>query len=130
MPRRSKTYRSPRDWVSSGTWPDGTFHHDAPEDVAVAVAIAKALEDALEGRNRTQVAGDAEIERSTLYDILQGRTWPDTVTLAKLERELNRGLWPTFPTEPLDRATTANEPDSRSSHAPDSGEDTARRTGG
>ena len=93
----------PRDWISQGTWPDGPFTKDAPEDVAVAVAIARALDTALEGRNKSEIAKAANIERTTLYDILAGRSWPDTVTLAKLERELSQGLWPPFPVPPLER---------------------------
>lgn len=110
MPNRSKSYRSPRDWLAAGTWPDGSFNHDAPEDVAVAVAIARALQEALEDRNKSRVASDAGIQRSTLYDILDGRSWPDTATLAKLERELDRGLWPAHPTPRLLRHGTSSRP--------------------
>ena len=73
----------------SGTWPDGTFSQDAPDAVAYAVAIALALAAALKGRNKSEVAAAAGLERSTLYDILAGQTWPDTVTLARLEACLN-----------------------------------------
>jgi hypothetical protein len=103
MPRRSTFYGVPKDWISNGEWPTCTFRHDAPAEVAVAVAIAKALSQALETRNKTQVASAAQIERSTLYDIIAGRSWPDTVTLAKLERELDQGLWPSHPVDDVDR---------------------------
>ncbi|KRF45101.1 hypothetical protein ASH01_14355 [Terrabacter sp. Soil811] len=62
------------------------------------MAIARSLDQALEGQVRARVAHDAGIERSTLYDILAGNTWPDMVTLAKLEQCLNVTLWPTRPT--------------------------------
>lgn len=103
MPRRSSQYRVPRDWLTSGTWPNGTFAADSPEVVAHAVAIANALEDALGKANRSQVCANAGIQRSTLYDILAGRSWPDTVTLARLELELNKTLWPTDGAPPLHR---------------------------
>lgn len=103
MPRRSASYRAPGDWLESGSWPDGTFSQDAPDEIAHAVAIAVALSSALEGRNKSEVAAAAQIERSTLYDILAGRTWPDTLTLAKLEAHLSRSLWPADPAPVLRR---------------------------
>jgi DNA-binding phage protein len=102
MPRRRNG--APREWVSEGTWPDATFRSDAPVEVAHAVAIAAGLAAALEGRNKSDVAADAGVDRSTLYDILAGRAWPDTFTLAKLERHLGASLWPTDPTPSLRRA--------------------------
>lgn len=100
---RQPGYRVPCDWLAEGDWPTGEFERDAPEDVAVAVAIAKALQVALEGRNKTRIATAAGIERSTLYDILAGRSWPDMISLSKLERELDQGLWPQHPVEELKR---------------------------
>ena len=97
MPRRSGPAGSPSDWVAEGAWPDGPLREGAPSVVAYAVAIAKALDQALEGQVRARVAEEAGIERSTLYDILAGNTWPDMVTLAKLEQCLNVTLWPTQP---------------------------------
>ena len=55
------------------------------------------------------MAAAAQIDRSTIYDILAGRSWPDTVTLAKLERHLNLGLWPTHP-RPAPAAEPPDEP--------------------
>lgn len=107
MPRRSSSYRVPCEWLVEGTWPDGKFAADTPAAVAHAVAIARALSEALRGENKSQIAARAEIERSTLYDILAGKSWPDTVTLAKLERELSLTLWPQSPSLELQRA---NEP--------------------
>ena len=103
MPRRSASYRAPSDWLETGTWPDGTFAADAPVEVAHAVAIALALTAALEDRNKSEVAAAAQIERSTLYDILNGRTWADTLTLAKLEAHLQTSLWPSDPAPDLRR---------------------------
>ncbi|WP_460525755.1 helix-turn-helix domain-containing protein [Conyzicola nivalis] len=34
------------------------------------------------------------IDHSTIYAILQGNSWPDISTLAKLERGLDCDLWP------------------------------------
>lgn len=103
MPRRSSSYGAPRDWVLEGEWPTATFREDTPGMVGHAVAIAVALSVALEGRSKSEVAKEADIERSTLYDILAGKTWPDTVTLAKLEAHLDTRLWPSEPSPDLAR---------------------------
>jgi hypothetical protein len=97
VPRRSSAYRAPQDWLVSGTWPDGSFDPETPVAVAHAVAISVALTAALQGRNKSDVAKAAQIERSTLYDMLNGTTWPDTVTLANLEAILEVTLWPSKP---------------------------------
>jgi len=34
MPRRRLPYRSPREWITEGEWPEGTFSEDAPTTVA------------------------------------------------------------------------------------------------
>ncbi len=34
------------------------------------------------------------LARSTVQDLLAGRTWADLVTLAKLEEVVDAGLWP------------------------------------
>lgn len=101
MPRRSREYRTPRDWLAEGEWPDGTFLEDAPTAVAYAVEIARRLDDSLQGRSKAELARQAGIERTTLYDVLSGRTWPDAVTLAKLEEALKARLWPDQPVPPL-----------------------------
>jgi DNA-binding phage protein len=101
VPRRSQQYRTPRDWLATGEWPDGRFVADTPNVVAYAVEIARRLQVELKGQSKSEVAREAEIERSTLYDILSGRTWPDAVTLAKLELVLETRLWPDFPVKEL-----------------------------
>ncbi|GAA3221215.1 helix-turn-helix domain-containing protein [Oerskovia jenensis] len=101
MPRRSQEYRTPRDWLAEGDWPEGTFTADAPTAVAYAVEIARRLGCSLEGQTKTSLARQAGLERTTIYDLLAGRTWPDAVTLAKLEEALETRLWPDHPVPPL-----------------------------
>lgn len=102
MPRKN-SFKVPREWVVSGEWPSGSFDPETPDAVAHAVAVATALESALEGRNKSAVAAAAEIERSTLYDILAGKSWADMLTLAKLEAHLDATLWPREPAPKLKR---------------------------
>lgn len=101
MPRRSQEYRTPREWLATGDWPEGRFVAEAPTAVAYAVAISRTLHERLEGKSKAELARRAGIERTTLYDLLSGRSWPDAVTLAKLEEALEARLWPEHPVPPL-----------------------------
>lgn len=74
---------------------------NAPPAVAYAVAISRRLEEGLGSRSKAGVAREANLERSTLYDLLAGRTWPDAITIAQLEQVLETRLWPDHPVTPL-----------------------------
>lgn len=97
MPRRSERDAAPRQWLVAGEWPEGEFHEDAPDTVAYAVEIAKALEKALGGETKASVAASAQIQRTVLYRILEGASWPDSLSVAKLELALGAKLWPADP---------------------------------
>ena len=92
-PRRSPA-GPPRDFLAQGEWPDGVLRDGAPVAARYALELSKNLREATEGRAMAAVAEEADIARSTLYDILQGRTWADLQTLAKLEVTLGTQLWP------------------------------------
>jgi len=96
MPNRRSTVRPPRDYVS-GEWPYGLPVADAPRALQHARAISLRLVEALEGRNVSEVAQQADLARSTLYDLAQGRTWPDLISLGKLEDALGVPLLPALP---------------------------------
>ena len=97
MPRRRGVQGPPAEHLAAGLWPDGTPRTDAPLAVAYAQEIATRLQEALEDRTISDVASQASLARSTIHDLLTGRTWPDIVTLAKLEYELGTRLWPDRP---------------------------------
>jgi hypothetical protein len=92
-PRRNPT-GPPREYLVKGDWPDGRLKKDAPVAARYALELSKRLREATEGRPLVSVAEEASIARSTLYDLLQGRTWADLQTLAKLETVLGCRLWP------------------------------------
>lgn len=94
MPKRRTVLGPPRDYLASGTWPGGSVAKGAPPAVGYAKEISKRLGAALAERNQSAAAEQADLARSTLHDILTGRTWPDVVTLAKFERLLGVRLWP------------------------------------
>jgi transcriptional regulator with XRE-family HTH domain len=83
--------------VASGQWPRGRLVRGVPVAVRYARDISLRLERALDGKVIAQVARDADVVRSTLYDIMSGRSWPDVVSLAKLEVYLGIRLWPDEP---------------------------------
>jgi len=58
--------------------------------------IATAILDACAAASITSVrlCDEAGIAWSTYHDILTGRTWPDVVSLVKLEAALKVPLWP------------------------------------
>lgn len=94
MPNRRRVLGPPREYLASGIWPRGRIAKGAPPAVAYAKEISKRLDAALAGRSQSMVAEQADLARSTLHDIISGRSWPDIVTLAKLERLLGVRLWP------------------------------------
>lgn len=95
--RRRQTPGTPRDFVAAGDYPDAELAADAPVAAVYAQRIAVRLRDALAGGNRTAVADRADVSRTALHDIVTGRTFPDVVTLAKLEEVLGVRLWPDPP---------------------------------
>ncbi len=92
MPRRATQVGTPRDHAPG--FPDGPIPVDAPDGVAHAAEIARRLRAALEGKSISAVCRNAGLNRSTVQDLIAGRTFADTVTLAKLERVLGVRLWP------------------------------------
>lgn len=97
-PRRNPT-GPPREYLAAGDWPDGRLKTNAPVAAHYALEVSRRLREATDGRPLAAVAEEAAIARSTLYDLLQGRTWADLQSLAKLESVLGRRLWPNFVTD-------------------------------
>lgn len=92
-PRRNPT-GPPREYLAAGEWPDGRLKKSAPVAAQYALEVSRRLRAATEDRPLAAVAEEAAIARSTLYDLLQGRTWADLQSLAKLETVLGHRLWP------------------------------------
>jgi len=60
----------------------------------VARRFAENLRVAIGDSSLRTVAELTGVDHSTIQSILQGRAWPDTYTLAKLELGLKTPLWP------------------------------------
>lgn len=76
-----------------GSFPDGRPRAHAPVAVHYSVVIARRLRDALEGENLSALCARAGMDRSTVQRLVAGQTWPELVTLAKLETVLDVRLW-------------------------------------
>jgi hypothetical protein len=94
MPRRRQVMPPPRAYSADGDWPHGPLLPDSPVAARYAREIARRLLAAVGERSRTEVADRADLSRSALHDLTTGRTWPDVVSLAKLESSLTVRLWP------------------------------------
>ena len=86
--------------AKGAVWPatkPATEHAETPglaEALAMSVEVAENLRRAMSGRNISEIARLAQVARSTIYDIVSGTTWPDLVTVCKLEAALEEQLWP------------------------------------
>ena len=81
-----------------GSWPDAPLVESSLSPAvqaacAAAAEVAVELERALRTVSVAAIARDADVARSTIYDLLSGATWPDIVTLYKLEAALGVELW-------------------------------------
>ena len=99
MTQRRNPTGGPRQLVTrAGSWPNNPL--TAP-DLAPGIAgaceaaakIASRLERAVRGHNISAVARDADVARSTIYDIISGESWPDLVSVYKLQTALGVRLW-------------------------------------
>lgn len=82
-----------------GTWPDGRILAKAPVAARYAAHIARELRTQLDGRPASEIAAAAGLAKSTVYDLINGTTWGDMVSLAKLEQVLGARLWPADPND-------------------------------
>ena len=87
----------PSAFVSAGTWPECEFAAGAPIAVFWAAELSRRLAAALADRTIAGIARDAQLARTTIYDILNGDTWPDVVSIVKLQDALTTSLWPDWP---------------------------------
>jgi transcriptional regulator with XRE-family HTH domain len=87
MPRTRRA--EPRALVAE--WPDG----DARDPVAdMARRFAMNLRTAIGTASIRSVAEALGLNHSTLIGIMNGQTWPDLETIAKIEIGLDKDVWP------------------------------------
>lgn len=90
MPTRPKPadYLAKRDRFAEGQFKPGT-----PPEVYLAAGLASRLEQNIGDESIRYTARKAGLSAQTVLNILNGTTWPDLRTIAKLEIALNRKLW-------------------------------------
>lgn len=82
----------PANYLVAGDWPDGRIE-GSPEAEAVRQFVV-ALRDAMGESGLRETARAAGINHAALRKLLRGESWPDVVTLSRLERALGTDLWP------------------------------------
>ncbi|QXC61619.1 helix-turn-helix domain-containing protein [Aquihabitans sp. G128] len=98
MTQRRGVQGPPKVYLQTGvSWPSRRVRarESAPirRAVIVSAEISQRLAEALEGRSITATAKAADVARTTVYDLLAGNSWPDVVTIMKLEEALEVTLW-------------------------------------
>ena len=113
MSRRRGLLSTPRDYLAAGaTWPDGPLVSDAPPEARLLQAISTRLRDKTSGRSTSEVARQCDLATQTVFNILNGATWAEVPSIARLEYHINIDLWGT---EHKDRHATLTR---RASHRP------------
>lgn len=92
-----RTRGTPLSFVRSGSYPDCVFQPDAPASVHWAGEVARRLNTAISAHAVSDIAARAGLARSTIYDIMAGRTWPDLASIVQLQAALGVTLWPDWP---------------------------------
>ena len=77
-----------------GTFPQGPYRKgNAVEEVYLAAGLARRLKEKMKGESIRYIAKKADLSPQTLVNILHGNTWPDLLTIARLENALEGKLW-------------------------------------
>jgi lambda repressor-like predicted transcriptional regulator len=87
MPRTARA--KPRDLVAD--WPTAPADDEVGE---VARRFAVNLREAIGEASIRSIAKAAGLNHATLIGILDGQKWPDLQTIAKIERGLDKDVWP------------------------------------
>ncbi len=94
MTRQPGLDPKPRSYLTDDAqWPAGHLRHNAPPEALLARAISRRLHAALKGRSARAIAELAGLSHQTVINVLDGLTWWDAITIARLERALDTRLW-------------------------------------
>ncbi len=77
--------------ASSPDWPEAPCDDPAAE---IARRLAARLRSALDGQSLRAAKAVTGVDHTTIAAILNGTTWPDLATIARLEAGLHTDLWP------------------------------------
>ena len=79
--------------ITERSFPDGSFSDETPPEVYLAAALAIRLKNRIGNDSIRYVAKKADLSPQTILNILNGKTWPDLRTIARLETALSARLW-------------------------------------
>ena len=98
---RHRERKPPSYWAGKGRWPYSHMREEAPPTAALVQGIAARLREALNYKSLTnpnrittrEAAAAAGISPATVTNIINGTTWPDADSIARLERAFDIDLW-------------------------------------
>ena len=94
MPARRNLRPRPSDYLAEDeVWPEGDLEDGAPPEAGFVMEIARRLKAACENRSERSVARDADVDKKTITNILNGATWCEVPTIYRLEKALQVHLW-------------------------------------
>ena len=73
-------------------WPFGEIDGGIP--ARYAQRFSARLQEAIGTRSYRAIARESGVSHGTISALVRGDTWPDLITIAKLEWALGRVLWP------------------------------------
>ena len=77
----------------NGRFPVGPFKPETPQEVYLAAGLASRLVYAIQKDSIRYIAKKADLSPQTILNILNGRSWPDLRTIARLEIVFDYQLW-------------------------------------
>jgi len=79
--------------AEEGTFPQGPYEWETPWEVFLAAALAIRLKAKTDKESVRYIARKAGLSPQTILNILNGTTWPDLRTIARLEIAVDGKLW-------------------------------------
>ena len=88
----------PRDYLldpEGGELPGGAMVADPPPEALLALHISTVLDEYCDARGLSSytAAAAARISQKSMYHLLTGRSWPNLVTILRVEQNLGIQLW-------------------------------------
>ena len=91
---RNQNLKKPCEYVQPGAqWPGGPLEPKPPPEALLIRGIAQKLEARGARKNVYKIAKRCGLTPQTIYNVLDGQTWPDLVTIARLEAHFRVRLW-------------------------------------
>ena len=79
--------------TENGRFPNGPYRRDTPKEVFLAAGLSTRLNTKIGDRSIRHIARQADLSPQTILNTLNGTSWPDLRTIARLETALDADLW-------------------------------------